>query len=207
MASKRAPLLRSALLVGLVAAVAVPASSANDPAIAQSWQGFSVSALPSVVQNGIAPGWAFGVTTDLGGPGVDLWNSNHGFTSEAIIDLGPNASIRTAADSGSAVSTDSHTVAFSDIDGDGDDDLFEVAGRNNNNRLFRNDGGQLVSVDPGEIEDFFGRGRTPLFADFDGDGDMDVLISNLDLRSDPVPQDERQLVPSEVYLNLSLIHI
>ena len=29
-----------------------------------------------------------GVTEDLGGPGVDVWNNNHGNMSEALVDPG-----------------------------------------------------------------------------------------------------------------------
>lgn len=195
--------------VGLVVAVAAAASVA--PAVvgtstvdAQGWQGFAVSQLPSGVSGGDSPSWGLGVTEDLGGPGVDIWNNNHGNMSEAIIDVGSaSPQTQTAASYGSGITNgpDTHGVAFSDIDGDGDEDLLEVSGRNNPSRLFRNDSGVLVDVDPGELTDLFGRGRQPIFLDFDNDGDMDVLITNLDLRSDPVPQNERQLKPSEVYLN------
>ena len=190
----------------LIAVVAVVAAAAFVPTAsgAAGWNGFSVTTLPSAVQNGTAPAWGLGITEDLGGSGVDIWNNNHGNLSEALVDLGSgDFQIRTAADYGATqtVGPDSHGVAFSDIDGDGDEDLFELNGRNNANRLFRNDGGTLVQVDPGALRDEFGRGRQPLFFDFDNDGDMDVLITNLDLRSDPVPLNERQLKPSEVYLN------
>ena len=83
---------------------------------------------------------------------------------------------------------DTHGVAFSDIDGDGDDDLFEVSGRNNDNRLLKNTNGSLSQVNAGALTDNGGRGRQPLFLDFDIDGDMDVIITNLDLRSPPVPE-------------------
>lgn len=188
-----------AIAAVVVAAVLTPAASG-----ANGWNGFGVSTLPSEVLNGNSPGWGLGVTEDLGGPGVDIWNNNHGNMSEALVDLGtPSSTIRTAASYGATqtVGPDSHGVAFTDIDGDGDEDLFEQNGRNNPNRLFRNDGGELALIDEGELSDPFGRGRQPLFFDFDNDGDMDALLTNLDLRSDPVPQNERQLKPSEVYLN------
>lgn len=193
---------RSILLAALVGAALAPGLVGSGSAGGQAgWDGFSVSNLPSAIQT--SPGWGLAVTSDLGGGGVDVWNNNHGFMSEAVIDIAGTATTRTAASYGSQITLgpDSHGAAFSDIDGDGDEDLLEVSGRNNPNRLFRNDGGTLVSVDAGNLEDILGRGRQPLFADFDGDGDMDVLIANLDLRSDPVPQNERQLVPSDVYLN------
>ena len=192
---------RSALAIAAVIAAAVLAPVASG---ATGWNGFSIANVQSDVLDGTSPAWGLGVTEDLGGPGIDVWNNNHGFLSEALVDLGtPDADVRTAAEYGATqtVGPDSHGVAFSDIDGDGDEDLFEVNGRNNENRLFRNDNGELTPVDVGELADPFGRGRQPLFFDFDNDGDMDVLIANLDLRSDPVPQDERQLKPSEVYLN------
>ncbi|MFT7473544.1 MAG: hypothetical protein ACI81L_000459 [Verrucomicrobiales bacterium] len=184
------------------AAIAVPVTS-GDSADAAGWQGFAVSDLPSGIGFNDSPAWGLGITEDLGGPGVDVWNNNHGSMSEAIIDLSSGTSTRTAFQSGDPEDQgpDTHGVAFSDIDGDGDEDLLEVSGRNNNNRLFRNDGGTLQFVDAGALKDIFGRGRQPLFFDYDNDGDMDVLITNLDLRSDPVPQGERQLKPSEVYLN------
>lgn len=186
----------------LAASLLVPAVGTGT-ANAQNWQGLAAQALPSTVGTGTSPGWGLSITRDLGGNGVDVWNNNHGFQSEAIIDIGGNTTVRTSASYGSNVASgpDSHGGAFSDIDGDGDEDFLEVSGRNNDNRLFINDGGVLRSVDAGNLTDNFGRGRQPLFADFDGDGDMDVLITNLDLRSDPVPQAERQLIPSELYLN------
>ena len=192
---------RAGLLIAGVVAAAVLTPVASG---ANTWGGFSVSTLPSAVLNGTSPAWGLGVTEDLGGPGVDIWNNNHGNLSEALVDLGtPNLEIRTAASYGATqtVGPDSHGVAFSDIDGDGDEDLFEQNGRNNPNRLFRNDGGELTLVDEGGLSDPFGRGRQPIFFDFDNDGDMDALLTNLDLRSDPVPQNERQLIPSEVWLN------
>jgi len=172
-------------------------------ATAQGWAGFAQSQLASGTGGGNSPAWGLGITEDLGGPGVDLWNNNHGAMSEAIIDLGGAATTRSATSYSAPVvpGPDTHGVAFSDIDGDGDEDLLEVSGRNNDSRLFRNDGGVLKFVSPGALEDKFGRGRQPIFFDYDNDGDMDVLITNLDLRSDPVPQNERQLKPSEVYLN------
>jgi len=172
-------------------------------ATAQGWQGFAVSDLPSSTANGTSPAWGLGITEDLGGAGVDVWNNNHGNLSEAIVDIAGNRVIRTVNDAQapSVPGPDTHGVAFSDIDGDGDEDLLEVSGRNNANRLFRNDNGALRFVAPGALEDTFGRGRQPLFFDYENDGDMDVLITNLDLRSDPVPLSERQLKPSEVYLN------
>ena len=197
--------MRSTVAVKVVLAMAAVTAVAVAPTSlgAQGWQGLAVSELPSGLPVNDSPAWGLGITEDLGGPGVDVWNNNHGSMSEAIIDLAGNVSTRSAVESGApdVSGPDSHGVAFSDIDGDGDEDLFELNGRNNANRLFRNDNGQLSHVDVGGLEDRFGRGRQPIFFDFDNDGDMDVLITNLDLRSDPVPQEERQLIPSEVYLN------
>jgi len=188
-------------ILGLLAAVL--ATSGEVLSAQEQSRGFSVSTLTSGEGGGTSPAWGLGVTEDLGGAGVDLWNNNHGNESEAVIDLAANPTTRSAESYGAPniSGPDTHGVAFSDIDGDGDEDLLEVSGRNNPNRLFRNDGGQLQFVDPGQLEDIFGRGRQPLFFDYENDGDMDVLITNLDLRSNPVPQNERQLKPSEIYLN------
>ena len=194
------PWRRAALVLSIAAAaVLIPLSGSG----ANGWNGFAVQTLESSVANGTASAWGLGITEDLGGPDVDVWNNNHGLLSEAIVDLTGNSSVRTATSYGATetVGPDSHGVAFSDIDGDGDEDLFELNGRNNANRLFRNDRGVLTVVEPGNLADPFGRGRQPLFFDFDDDGDMDVLITNLDLQTDPVPFAERQLIPSEVYLN------
>ncbi len=194
----------AALGVGAVLATSLTIAPAPVAVDAAGWQGFAVTTAPSVVGNGASPSWGLGVTTDLGGPGVDVWNNNHGSLSEALVDVAtPARTSQTAIQAGdpTTVGPDTHGVAFTDIDGDGDEDLFELMGRNNDNRLFRNDSGTLRFVDAGGLEDGFGRGRQPLFVDFDRDGDMDAIITNLDLRSDPVPQNERQLKPSEIYLN------
>ncbi len=181
----------------LTASLLVAAATSRSSADAAGWQGFAVSQLASSHQNPV-PGWGIAVTEDLGGSSVDVWNNNHGNMSEAVVDLGTSATVRTARSYGSSVTNgpDSHGAAFSDIDGDGDEDLLEVSGRNSDNRLFRNDNGTLVDVDAGNLTDNVGRGRQPLFFDFDNDGDMDVLITNLDRR-----EIDGVFSPSELYLN------
>lgn len=181
-----------ALAVGFT--LAVPASAAG-------WQGFSLFEAPSRVQNGQSPAWAGALTTDLGGAGADIWTNNHHFDSEALIDVtsGNRSSIVTASGYGAVASIDTHGVSFTDLDGDGDEDLVEVMGRNNTNRIFRNDGGTLVPIPVGVLGDTDGRGRQQLPVDFDGDGDMDLVVTNLDLRVAPVNAATNS--PSAVYLN------
>lgn len=184
--------LTAIAIVATVLAISTPARAAG-------WNGFTVSTAPSSVGDGNSPGWGLAVTRDLGGPQVDIWNNNHGSTSEALIDLAGNRRTQPVTQMGGVGALDTHGAAFSDIDGDGDDDLFEVSGRGNDNRLFRNDGGSLSQVDAGALTDNGGRGRQPLMLDFDGDGDMDVIITNLDLRAPPVNAGSN--LPSELYLN------
>ena len=141
--------VRSLSIVGASIAVAAGLALPGQPLSAAGWGGFSVAQLPSVVSGGDAPAWGLALTNDLGGPGADVWNNNHGLLSEAITDLGlPNQDVTTAIDAGdpTVVGPDSHGVLFTDIDGDGDEDLLEVNGRNNNNRIFRNNGGSLSPV-------------------------------------------------------------
>ena len=192
-------LIKTGAIVSVAAGLAVTSTLAV-PANAAGWQGFSFDAAPSEVGTGTSPAWALGLTTDLGGPGADIWNNNHHLNSEAIIDVASsNSSIVTASELGGAGSIDTHGVSFTDIDGDGDEDLVEIMGRDNENRVFRNDDGTLVPIAPGNLEDEQGRGRQPLPVDFDGDGDMDLLVANLDLRVAPANSPFGR--PSEVYLN------
>lgn len=171
------------------------------PAVqATAWQGFSISTVPSETQNGTSPAWSGAITTDLGGPDLDVWSNNHFFDSEALIGLAtPGATITRASEYGAVGFIDTHGSSFTDIDGDGDEDLIEVMGRTNSNRVFRNNGGNLVPIAPGNLDDFDGRGRQQLPFDFDGDGDMDILITNLDLREPPVNAATNS--PSTIYLN------
>ena len=192
---------RSIFIGGASVVLAAALTLPGTPLSAAGWGGFSVAQLPSVVSGGDAPAWGLGLTNDLGGPGADVWNNNHGLLSEAIVDVGlASQAVSTAIDAGdpTVVGPDSHGVLFTDIDGDGDEDLLEVNGRNNNNRIFRNNGGSLSLIPAGGLADFDGRGRQPLAVDFDNDGDMDILVTNLDR----VPIDGFA-APSELYENVN----
>jgi enediyne biosynthesis protein E4 len=80
-------------------------------------------------------------------------------------------------------------IAWGDYDSDGDPDLYVVnfagplggepdpAG---SNRLFRNDGGKFVDVtEAAGVGDLSGFGMGASFADYDGDGDVDLYVTNM----------------------------
>ena len=70
-------------------------------------------------------------------------------------------------------------VAFFDIDGDGDLDLYVVDGDGDPNLLFRNDGNRVfteVGSQAGVNSSTFGKAVVP--ADIDNDGDADLLLTS-----------------------------
>jgi len=82
-------------------------------------------------------------------------------------------------------------LAWGDYDGDGDWDLYLVnmpgtaspadgsSGAEAANRLFRNDGGKFVDVTSSAgVADVEGVGMGASFADYDGDGDVDLYVTN-----------------------------
>lgn len=80
-------------------------------------------------------------------------------------------------------------IAWGDVDGDGDFDLYVVnfapidsgtsSGLDGANRLFRNDGGRFVDItDQAGVGDAEGFGMGAYFADYDGDGDQDIYVTN-----------------------------
>ncbi len=74
-------------------------------------------------------------------------------------------------------------LAWGDLDGDGDDDLFFVdlarSAGGRGNRLLRNDGDRFTDVtDAAGIADPDGMGMGVSLVDYDADGDLDVYVTN-----------------------------
>jgi hypothetical protein len=89
------------------------------------------------------------------------------------------------------------SIAFSDVDLDGDNDLL-ITGRSNSDlyvtKLYTNNGGSFSEVFGTPFEDVaFG---SIAFSDIDGDNDQDILITGADNLSQPL---------SKLYLNESMV--
>ncbi len=79
-------------------------------------------------------------------------------------------------------------LAWGDVDGDGDDDLYVVniptaaadaPPQAAHNRLFRNDGGQFTDItEAAGVGDAAGYGMGASFCDYDADGDLDLYVTN-----------------------------
>ena len=105
--------------------------------------------------------------------------------------------LRGVADEG----VNSSGPSFVDYDNDGDIDIYvttEYHGDNQGNRLFENNGnGEFidVAVERG-VDNKGGLGRGASWGDYDNDGDMDVVISNMP------PSGQSTHVPTSLYKNL-----
>ncbi|MFH1277113.1 MAG: FG-GAP-like repeat-containing protein [Candidatus Eisenbacteria bacterium] len=73
------------------------------------------------------------------------------------------------------------TGAWGDYDNDGDIDMYvgnmQGAGGSSKNRLYRNDGGQLVDVTAPPLDDT-GSSAGVSWSDYDDDGDLDIYVAN-----------------------------
>ena len=194
----RRKLKHSFLGMSLVAAT-VAAPIATTTAGAQGgWNGFETISVPTDLgaegDLNNSAGWGAGITNDLGGTGVDLWVNNHANRSEALIDFVGGAPVFNDNVAAAAGLADTHGVTFSDIDGDGDEDLIETMGGGDANRIRINNAGTLGAPnDASGLADADGRGRQAVMVDIDNDGDMDALVANL--------ENTDTAAPSELYLN------
>jgi uncharacterized repeat protein (TIGR01451 family) len=80
--------------------------------------------------------------------------------------------------------TNSWTISTIDYDNDGDDDLFFTdAESDQNNKLFRNNGGGTFSqITSGSIVTEQAKSMASSWADFDNDGDLDLIVANNTLK-------------------------
>ncbi|NOZ70179.1 MAG: VCBS repeat-containing protein, partial [Deferribacteres bacterium] len=128
----------------------------------------------------------FGVSWgDMNGDGLpDIWINHHARKPTLYINNGDG----TFTDATESVSNgaDMHGAAWADFDNDGDQDLFQIVGAGSgtgegpNQFLINNNGLSLEdkAADYG-LNYPEGRGRTPLWFDWNGDGYLDIFLSNL----------------------------
>ncbi|MBU4287990.1 MAG: CRTAC1 family protein [Proteobacteria bacterium] len=130
---------------------------------------------------------------DFNGDGmIDLHIRNHGNTPSLYENSGDGTFADVTSEAGLDFSDDFHGAAWGDFDNDGDSDLYQAVGAYHGtiaktNYLFENEGDVLFTDVAGSagIQDALGRGRTPVWFDYNNDGLLDLFVANQQLDDAP----------------------
>ncbi len=139
----------------------------RDRSFGAAWGDFNGDGWPDL--------WAGRHATSL--PGLYINNRDGTFT-DSLLEVWPEAA-----------PIDAHGAAWADFDNDGDQDLLSLVGADggngsNPNLFLLNEGGLFREAAlPYGIDYPLGRGRMPLWLDWDNDGMLDVFVAN-DVRPD-----------------------
>ena len=128
---------------------------------------------------------------DFNGDGwADLWTVNHGAGPSMYLNNqnGTFSNISKDLELSNHKGKDPHSSAWADFDNDGDQDIIVLRGgggpqadgtKGRSNSLFVNESGNFTDkAEIYEIEYKGGRGRGPLWLDYDNDGYLDILVVN-----------------------------
>ncbi len=145
-----------------------------------------MTSIAGVSRVGSSFGSAWG---DFDGNGLpDLYSNNHAASPSLYLNTGSGTftnAARAIFPKGSLNALgDTHGAAWADFDNDGDQDLIELVGAqfgrgSGPNHLYRNTGEKFK--DEAELLGISyprGRGRSPLWLDWDNDGRLDVFLAN-----------------------------
>ncbi|ACK72949.1 ASPIC/UnbV domain protein [Gloeothece citriformis PCC 7424] len=132
----------------------------------------------------IAPSWGVSWGDVNGDLLPDVWINNHGYDDSLFLNQG-NGTFIDATDEifAQIPNGDTHGGDWTDFDNDGDQDLIVLTGGgagvgSDGKKLYVNDGQKLheQAVERG-VNYSIGRGRTPLWFDFDRDGKLDLVMA------------------------------
>lgn len=127
-----------------------------------------------------------------GEPFLYINNGNGGFTEQASI-YGLLRENIVPPDRWNYEDMDFHGNAWGDFDNDGDQDLYIASGyaggaksEPKRNHFLRNDGSNFVEIAlTAGVDDGRGRGRTPMWIDYNNDGYLDLFLTNVALKGSP----------------------
>jgi ASPIC and UnbV/FG-GAP-like repeat len=135
---------------------------------------------------GGGPSFGPGAWGDWNGDGFpDLWVGNHANPPFLYVNQGDGRfEVLALSFLDGKQFGDAHGAAWADCDGDGDQDLIELVGAGSGvsapNQLWWNDAGKLTDIGMSSGLGFPpGRGRTPLWMDWNRDNRLDLLAVNL----------------------------